>query len=71
MKSWEFLSEGGDLSYYIYYKSENGEIVDLVPSDRVDSHLIMEIGQITCENTGKCNNALNDTTKFGLSLFKH
>ena len=52
---WEFMSEGGDLAYRIYYKSSIDEAnVDLVPLDRVDSHLRYEEGQVTCENAGKC-----------------
>ena len=50
------MSEGGDLAYRIYYKSSSDKAnVDLIPFDRVDSHLNMEIGQLTCDNTGKCN----------------
>ena len=49
------MSEGGDLAYRIYYKSSIDEAnVDLVPLDRVDSHLRYEEGQVTCENAGKC-----------------
>lgn len=49
------MSEGGDLAYRIFYKTAAGGIEELVPLDRVDSHLRIEEGQITCENTGKCN----------------
>lgn len=50
------MSEGGDLAYRIFYKTQTGTMEDLVPLDRVDSHLRFEEGQITCENTGKCTN---------------
>ena len=58
------MSEGGDLAFYIYYKSTDEEIVELVPLDRVDSHLNMEIGQITCEKPGKCNNTSNKPNRY-------
>ena len=58
------MSEGGDLAYYVYCKSRNEGTVDLVPLDRVDSHLNMEIGQITCEKAGKCNSTFKSISQF-------
>lgn len=55
--SWEFLSEGGDISYRVYCKNADG-IVEFAPSDRIDSHLMIEEGQITCSMPGKCINNL-------------
>lgn len=48
------MTEGGDIAYRVYWKSSDGDIFDLVPFDRVDSHLIMEEGHLNCEQTGKC-----------------
>jgi len=48
------MTEGGDLRYRIFYKSYEGVIEDLVPLDRVESHLVMEDGVIICELPGKC-----------------
>jgi len=50
---WEFLSEGGDISYRVYCKNSAEGLIDLVPLDRVDSHLMIEEGQITCSIPGK------------------
>ena len=54
---WEFLTEGGDISYRIYCKKRGDEssIIELMPLDRVERHLIMEEGQIICDQIGKCN----------------
>ena len=48
------MTEGGDIAYRVYWKNSDGNIFDLVPFDRVDSHLIMEEGHLTCEQAGKC-----------------
>lgn len=48
------MTEGGDLAYRVFYKSYEGVIEDLVPLDRVESHLVMEDGLIICELPGKC-----------------
>lgn len=48
------MTEGGDIAYRVYWKSSDGDVFDLVPFDRVDSHLIMEEGHLNCEQTGKC-----------------
>lgn len=50
---WEFMTEGGDISYRIYCKNSADGLVDLVPLDRVESHLLIEEGQITCTIPGK------------------
>ncbi|KAK4004692.1 SEC14-like protein 2 isoform X1 [Daphnia magna] len=47
---WEFMTEGGDISFRIYSKDSKE---DLVPLVRVDSHLAMEEGQVTCDQLGK------------------
>ena len=55
LSRWEFLSEGGDVGFGISRISSN-EIVELVPHGRVDSHLLIEEGQIVCDCIGKCKN---------------
>lgn len=45
------MTEGGDISFRIYSKDSKE---DLVPLVRVDSHLAMEEGQVTCDQPGKC-----------------
>lgn len=50
------MTQGGDINFRLYHKNQsNKDIVVVLPLDRVDSHLLMEEGQITCQNTGKCN----------------
>lgn len=48
------MSEGGDIGFCVSFKNSE-TVVDLLPRDRVDSHLIMEEGQIICDQIGKCN----------------
>lgn len=50
---WEFMTEGGDIGFRVYYKDPHGDVVDLLPLTRIESHLIMEEGEITCEQAGK------------------
>lgn len=45
----------GDIAFRIYFKhEETGLVEDLIKSERVDSHLMMEEGLIVCELPGKC-----------------
>ena len=48
------MTEGGDIGYRIYCKTDQG-VVDLVPLERVESHLFMEEGQLVCDRVGTCN----------------
>ncbi|XP_057372735.1 SEC14-like protein 2 [Daphnia carinata] len=48
---WEFMTEGGDVGFRIY-KKDSKDKDDLIPNERVDSHLIMEEGQIECRQPG-------------------
>ncbi|XP_046633841.1 SEC14-like protein 2 isoform X2 [Daphnia pulicaria] len=50
---WEFMTEGGDIGFRVYYKSDEEGIVDLVPLSRIESHLVTEEGQYICEDPGK------------------
>ncbi|KAI9561273.1 hypothetical protein GHT06_012229 [Daphnia sinensis] len=49
--SWEFMTEGGDIGFRVYSKDSKGHN-DLIPPCRVDSHLVMEEGQIICNQPG-------------------
>lgn len=49
--SWEFMTEGGDVEFRIY-KKDSKDHDNLIPSSRVDSHLIMEEGHIKCHQPG-------------------
>lgn len=52
------MTEGGDIAFRVYSKDVKGD-GDLVPLCRVDSHLTMEEGQVTCDQPGKCKLSLN------------
>ncbi|XP_057372671.1 SEC14-like protein 2 [Daphnia carinata] len=49
---WEFMTEGGDIEFRVYNSNLNDE-EDLLPPNRVDSHLVMEEGELTCHQPGK------------------
>jgi hypothetical protein len=44
------MTDGGDIGFRILNK--NAE--EIVPLNRVDSHIIMEEGQVTCNEPGQC-----------------
>lgn len=48
------MTEGGDIGFRVYFKDSEGVIDDLVPLDRIESHLVTEEGEIICARTGKC-----------------
>ncbi|XP_046460828.1 SEC14-like protein 2 [Daphnia pulex] len=50
---WEFMTEGGDIGFRVYYKSSDKDTDDLVPLSRIESHLIMEEGEFICANPGQ------------------
>ena len=50
---WEFMTEGGDIKFRVYRK--NSKVInDVVPISQVESHLITEEGEITCDEPGQC-----------------
>ena len=54
---WQFMTEGGDIGFRIRLTNEtNQEDVEMVPLSRIESHLVMEEGEITCDVPGKCIN---------------
>ena len=50
---WRFLTEGGDIAFRIYRKRAE-EKTDVLPKERVESHLIMEEGDLFCDQPGTC-----------------
>ncbi|EFX85378.1 hypothetical protein DAPPUDRAFT_222627 [Daphnia pulex] len=49
MLRWEFMTEEGDIGFRLYYvKSRSGQKFDVVNMERVESHLVMEEGEIVC-----------------------
>ena len=59
--SWEFLSEGGDVDFRVYHKSTEGIANDLIPRNRVQSHLFMEEGELVCDLAGECKSIFVNT----------
>lgn len=55
MHRWEFMTEGGEIAYRIYRENLEEGKADLIPLDRVESHLFMEEGQLVCDVPGTCN----------------
>jgi hypothetical protein len=62
------MTEGGDIGFRVYYKSDEEGIVDLVPLSKIESHLVTEEGEFICYNPGKCRlNISKLTTVFYLA----
>jgi hypothetical protein len=52
---WEFMTEEGDIGFRLYYvKSRGGKKFDVVNMERVESHLVMEEGEIVCTRPVLC-----------------
>nr|CAH0109445.1 unnamed protein product [Daphnia galeata] len=49
---WEFVTEDGDVGFQIVYIKGDGEEVIILPKTRVNSHQMMEIGEIACIYSG-------------------
>jgi len=45
---WKFMTEEADIGFRIFIKSATGEEMDVVASQRIDSHTAMEEGAIIC-----------------------
>lgn len=49
------MTEGGDIGFKVYHVPENSkDVIELVPISRIESHLVMEEGEIICDYIGKC-----------------
>jgi hypothetical protein len=53
MCRWEFMTEDCDIGFSVYYMEDDGKRVDLM-NERMQSHLVMEEGQIVCTRTCTC-----------------
>ena len=42
------MTEEGDIGFSVYYVERNGEKVDLMTNERIQSHLMMEEGELLC-----------------------
>jgi metal transporter CNNM len=50
---WDFHSEDSDIAFAVYRK-QGGELIPVVPHERVDCDMAAEEGEIHCEETGVC-----------------
>jgi hypothetical protein len=49
------MTEDGDIGFRLYYvKTQSGEKFDVVKNERVESHLMMEEGEIICSQPVLC-----------------
>jgi hypothetical protein len=48
------MTEDGDIGFSAYYVERNGEKVDLMSSERIQSHLMMEEGELLCVRPVLC-----------------
>jgi hypothetical protein len=49
------MTEEGDIGFRLYYvKSRGGKKFDVVNMERVESHLVMEEGEIVCTRPVLC-----------------
>nr|CAH0109450.1 unnamed protein product [Daphnia galeata] len=60
---WEFMTEGGDIKYRIYNKNSN-VTNDFVPLSQVDSHMVMEEGEIICYEPGQYTLEFDNTFSY-------
>lgn len=55
---WQFCSESGDIGFGVFQKTKAGEwqkaaqMLEVVPSQRYNAHLVPEDGSVTCERPG-------------------
>jgi len=49
------MTEGGEIAYRVFRKTASlSEIEELIPSNKVESHLMFEENEIICDSPGKC-----------------
>ncbi|XP_007952110.1 SEC14-like protein 4 [Orycteropus afer afer] len=68
---WQFASDGGDIGFGIFLKTKMGErqraskMVEVLPSQRYDAHVVPEDGSLTCLKAGvyvlRFDNTYNST----------
>ena len=56
---WQFSTEGYDVGFGIYRRTKDtrqkaGDMEEILPSQRVNSHLVLEDGSISCSEVGTC-----------------
>ena len=63
---WQFSTDGYDISFGIYRRTKDsrqkaGNMEEVLPSKRVNSHLILEDGSICCKQLGTCKKSKINT----------
>ena len=53
------MTEERDLMFQLYYRDDNEDKVDVVPNEKVECHLMMEEGEITCSKFRTCEYQLD------------
>lgn len=48
------MTEDGDIGFSAYYQERNGERFDIMTNERINSHLMMEEGEIICVRPVLC-----------------
>ncbi|XP_072862915.1 SEC14-like protein 4 isoform X3 [Chlorocebus sabaeus] len=57
---WQFASDGGDIGFGVFLKTKMGErqkareMMEMLPSQRYNAHLVPEDGSLTCLQAGVC-----------------
>jgi hypothetical protein len=56
---WQFTTEGYDLGFGVYQRTKDekqhaGKMVAIIPTQRVDSHLVPEDGSVAVKEPGIC-----------------
>lgn len=57
---WQFMSEGSDVGFGIFLKTKMGErqrageMTEVLPNQRYNSHMVPEDGTLTCSEPGIC-----------------
>ncbi len=52
-RRWSFQTDQGDIAFAVYRK-QGDEKIEVVPRDRIDSHIAVEEGEIISDNAGLC-----------------
>lgn len=55
---WQFVTEDGDIGFHILFIKSSGDEMPMIARDRIESHELMEEGEIACIYSGICNNNL-------------
>ena len=56
---WQFQTEGNDIAFGLFRRTRDsrqkaGEMEEIIPSERVNSHMIPEEGSFDCSEPGVC-----------------